>query len=265
MIESFLVTPKLNLTRIIFLALALSACGSNTAQPTAHTLTIFAASSLTEAFTEIGRAFEAQHPDTKVVFNFAGSQTLRTQIEQGASADVFASASQKEMDTLIANGLADQGDIFATNALIVIVPANNPGNVQTLQDLAKPGLKIVLAAEGVPVGKYARQSLELMNASFGADFSAKVLANVVSNEDNVKQVVAKVELGEADAGIVYVTDAQGDVKQIEIPKEINVIAQYPIAALNGAKELELARDFVAFVSSAEGQAILAQAGFGIDR
>jgi molybdate transport system substrate-binding protein len=164
-------------------------------------LTIFAASSLTEAFSEIGAAFESANPGADLTFSFAGSQTLRTQIEAGAPADVFASASMVEMETLVSAGMvaAASPRIFLNNHLVVILPSTNPAGIQQLQDLSGPGFKLVLAAEEVPVGNYARQSLEKMTRAYGPGFGEQVLANVVSNEDNVKQVVAKVQLGEADA------------------------------------------------------------------
>jgi molybdate transport system substrate-binding protein len=229
------------------------------------TLNVFAAASLTDAFTEIGKNFEAAHPAVTVTFNFAGSQALRTQIEEGAPADVFASASGKEMDTLVTGTLVADGTskVFLNNKLVVILPADNPAALEKLEDLAKPGIKIVLAAEEVPVGNYARQSLDLMNGSFGTDFKDKVLANVVSNEDNVKQVVSKVQLGEADAGIVYTSDAVAapDLKTIEIPTELNIIAKYPIAPLVKSENADLAKSFIDYVLSAEGQAVLAKWGF----
>jgi molybdate transport system substrate-binding protein len=237
-----------------------------TSTPEPLTLTVFAASSLTDAFTEIGRNFEAANPGVTVTLNFAGSQALRTQIEQGAPADVFASASGKEMDALVTGKFVAEGtpQIFLTNKLVVILPANNPANLEKLEDLAKPGIKLILAAEAVPVGNYARQALDKMNGSFGADFKDKVLANVVSNEDNVKQVVAKVQLGEADAGIVYISDtvAAPDLKTVEIPAELNVIAKYPVAPLANSTNAELAKAFVDYVLSVEGQAILQKWGFG---
>ena len=229
------------------------------------TLNVFAAASLTDAFTEIGKNFEAAHPAVTVTFNFAGSQALRTQIEEGAPADVFASASGKEMDTLVTGTLVADGTskVFLNNKLVVILPADNPAALEKLEDLAKPGIRIVLAAEEVPVGNYARQSLDLMNGSFGTDFKDKVLANVVSNEDNVKQVVSKVQLGEADAGIVYTSDAVAapDLKTIEIPTELNIIAKYPIAPLVKSENADLAKSFIDYVLSAEGQAVLAKWGF----
>ncbi len=236
-----------------------------TATPQPQTLTVFAASSLTDAFTEIGKAFESSRPGVMVTFNFAGSQALRTQIEQGAPADVFASASGKEMDAAVAGKFISEGtpQVFLTNKLVVILPAGNSAGLQKLEDLANPGVKLVLAAEDVPVGNYARQTLDKMEALFGAGYKDKVLANVVSNEDNVKQVVAKIQLGEADAGIVYTSDAIAapDLQTIEIPAELNVIAKYPIASLTNSANATLAKAFMDYVLSAEGQATLKKWGF----
>ena len=256
----------------IMVALLVSACAAPRALPAPAApanqpvgLTIFAAASLTDAFTEIGAAFEAAQPGVTVQFNFGGSQNLRTQLEQGAQADVFASANQKEMDGAITAGLVAAGasQVFLTNQLVVILPENNPAKVTTLEDLAKPGLKLVLAAEEVPVGNYTRQSLDKMAPGFGAHFTDLVLANVVSNEDNVKQVVAKVQLGEADAGVVYGSDAVAapTLKTIPIPPELNVIATYPIAALTQSPHADQAAAFVAFVLSDNGQSILKKWGF----
>jgi len=236
-----------------------------TAAPEAHTLKVFAAASLTDAFTEIGKNFEAANPSVTAIFNFAGSQALRTQIEEGAPVDVFASASGKEMDALLTGKFIAEGmpQIFLTNKLVVILPPDNPAGLEKLEALANPGIKLVLAAEEVPVGNYARQALDLMNGSFGTDFKDKVMANVVSNEDNVKQVVAKVQLGEADAGIVYTSDAIAapDLKTVEIPLQLNVIARYPIAALADSTNPDLAQAFVDYVFSPESQAVLQKWGF----
>jgi molybdate transport system substrate-binding protein len=231
-----------------------------------RTLTVFAAASLTDAFSEIGMSFEAANPGVAVIFNFAGSQALRTQIEEGAPVDVFASANTKEMDTLVTGSFvsADAPKMFLTNKLVIILPADNPAKIEQLEDLATSGVKLVLAAEEVPVGKYARQALDAMNGSFGADFKDKVLANVVSNEDNVKQVVAKIQLGEADAGIVYTSDAIAapDLKTIEIPVELNIVAKYPIAPLVKSENADLAAQFIEALLSADGQAVLKKWGFG---
>jgi molybdate transport system substrate-binding protein len=258
----------------LVLAFFLAACGTAatqipkvapTASPDPRTLTVFAAASLTDSFKEIGQAFEAAHPGVTVTLNFAGSQTLRTQIEQGAQADVFASANTKEMNTLVSESFVDQSapTMFLTNKLVVILPAKNPAGLQALKDLAKPGVKLVLAAEDVPVGNYARQALDLMDKKFGNGYKTNVLANVVSNEEDVKQVVAKIQLGEADAGIVYTSDAVAapDLKSIEIPVELNVLAKYPIAALTKSANADLASDFIAYVLSAEGQAVFEKWGF----
>jgi molybdate transport system substrate-binding protein len=251
------------LSLILLLGMWLMGCKPSVSQ--SQTLTVFAASSLTDAFTEIGANFETANPGVTVIFNFAGSQALRNQIEEGAPADVFASASGREMDTAVAGKFIAEGtpQIFLNNKLVIILPADNPAGLEKLEDLANLGIKIVLAAEEVPVGNYARQALELMNASFGADFKDKVLANIVSNEDNVKQVVSKVQLGEADAGIAYVSDiaASSDLKIIEIPTELNVIAKYPIAPLAASENGEWAQAFVDYVLSSEGQAILQKWGF----
>ena len=236
-----------------------------TPTPEPRTLTVFAAASLTDAFTELGKSFEAANPGVTVTFNFAGSQALRTQIEEGAPADVFASANTKEMDTLVTGSFVTDGTqkIFLTNKLVVILPANNPAALEKLEDLANPGIKLVFAAEEVPVGKYARQALDTMNGQFGADFKDKVLANVVSNEDNVKQVVAKIQLGEADAGIVYTSDAVAapDLKTIEIPADLNVIAKYPIAALTKSANVDLGTTFIEYILSPACQAVLQKWGF----
>jgi molybdate transport system substrate-binding protein len=281
-------TSRSKFLLICFLALSigLAACGTATpaqapatptpaAVPTAgpttttqpRTLTVFAAASLTQAFGEIGKAFEAVNPGVTVTFNFAGSQTLRTQLEQGANADVFASASHTEMDTAVKDNLVLQTapQDFLTNQLVVILPPNNPANVLSLQDLSRSGLKVILAAATVPAGNYARQILTNISKdpSFGTDYGTKVLANVVSNENDVKQVVAKVQLGEADAGIVYVSDsiAAPDLKTIDIPTNFNVIAKYPIAPLIKSANPDLAAQFVAYVLSADGQATLKKWGF----
>lgn len=251
------------LSLILLLALFLAGCAPASSQP--QTLNVFAAASLTDAFTEIGNNFQAANPNVTVTFNFAGSQALRTQIEEGAPADVFASASGKEMESLITGSFVtkESSQIFLNNKLVIILPADNPAGIDSLEDLATSGVKIVFAADEVPVGRYSREALDKMNDSFGSDFKEKVLANVVSNEDNVKQVVAKIQLGEADAGIVYTSDAVAapELGTIEIPNELNVIAKYPIAPLVESLNEELAEAFIAYVLSEEGQAILQKWGF----
>jgi molybdate transport system substrate-binding protein len=236
-----------------------------TAESEPKTLTVFAAASLTNAFREIGKAFEDANPGVIVKFNFGGSQGIRTQIEQGAQADVFASANIKEMDMLVTGKFvaAESAKIFLTNQLVVIMPIRNTAGLTTLADLAKPGLKLVLAAREVPVGNYAEQVLDKLDSTLGGGFKAKVLKNVVSYESDVRQVVAKVQLGEADAGIVYSSDtvAAPDLQKIEISSENNVIARYPLAALSKTKNSVLAQAFIAFVLSADGQVFLRKWGF----
>ncbi len=253
------------LLMVIYLAYLLGACRSTDVPSKPRTLTVYAAASLTEAFTELGQAFEIAHPGVTVAFNFSGSQNLRTQIEQGAPADVFASANMKEMETLIEQNTIEPGTprVFLANRLIVILPKDNPAGIRTLEELGKPGLKLVLAAEEVPAGRYARQVLENLNALYGAGYRDRVLANVVSNEDNIRQAVTKVQLGEADVSIVYVSDvvAVPELQRIEIPADVNVIAEYPIAPLARSANRDLADEFVDYVLSADGQATLKKWGF----
>jgi molybdate transport system substrate-binding protein len=237
--------------------------------PAQETLTVFAAASLTESFTELGKQFEAAHPGTTVVFNFAGSQQLRAQLEQGAQADVFASANTKEMLAAIQSSLAMSGtqQTFAHNRLVVIFPKDNPGKIATLADLAKPGLKLVVADKAVPVGQYTLDMLAKMSKdpTYGADFTDKVQKNVVSRENDVKAVVSKIRLGEGDAGVVYSTDvtpaAAQDVTALKIPDPFNQLATYPIASLVKASQPELAKQFVDFVLSGAGQELLGRYGF----
>jgi molybdate transport system substrate-binding protein len=222
-------------------------------------LTVSAASSLTEAFGTIGNAFEAANRGTTVTFNFGPSDGLAGQINEGAPVDVFASASPTWMDSVQDDGpgVTDRAD-FAQNRLAIIVPADNPAGIENLDDLTEDGVQLVLAADGVPAGDYAREIFQ------NAGISKAALANVVSNEEDVKAVIAKVMSGEADAGIGYVTDVTPDVSDevtlIPIPDEVNVIATYPIAVVNGSKEADLAQGFVEYVLG-DGQQTLAEYGF----
>jgi len=255
----------------MLILILLSGCGSriqNTLQPvpSPRPLTIFADSSLTEAFSELGAQFETNHPDVDVIFNFAGSKTLRTQILEGAHGDVFASASPDEMGALLSGGLVETGapQVFATNMLVVITPANNPAHIEALEQLAQAGLKVVMASEQVPAGRYARLALMNMNSDYGKGFDQKVIANVVSNEENVRQVLAKVQLGEADAGFVYLSDtlAAPDLPAIVIPARYGGFAKYPVAVLKNSQEPGLAAEFVRTLLSGEGQVVLRRWGFG---
>jgi molybdate transport system substrate-binding protein len=230
------------------------------------TITVDAAASLTDAFKVLGQQFELWNPGTKVVFNFAGSQILSQQINQGAPVDVFASANLAQMDAVVKGGRVSKSTIFVLNRLIVIYPAGST-QVKTLPDLAQPGLQIVLAARAVPVGQYSLDFLTRAgkDPAYGASFPVAVLSNVVSYEDNVKQVFTKVALGEADAGIVYTTDVLGKdaakVGKITIPDSLNTIAKYPIAILNDSPSSFWARMFVKHVLSRDGQRTLAAFGF----
>lgn len=243
---------------------------SQTSTPQASTqITVMAAASLANAFGEIGRLYQERHPGVKVAFNFGGSQQLSQQIAQGAPADVFASADSRQMGVAEQSGRIAKSDVvlFAHNRLVVILPRNNPAGIHRLEDLARPGLKLIIAAKEVPVGTYTLSFLDKasQDASFGMDFKQKVLANVVSYEENVSSVLSKIELSEADAGVVYTSDAggpeKGKVEEIPIPDAYNVIADYPIAALQDSPNLPLAKDFVALTLSADGQAILSKYGF----
>lgn len=231
-------------------------------------LTVFAASSLTESFQDIAAEYVRRNPGISVQFSFAGSQQLAAQLEQGALADVFASADERWMTYAREHSLTSgEPVIFARNRLIVIVPKSNPARINRLQDLARRGVKLVVAGEAVPAGKYSRDMLANLGklSEFGAGFPTRVLANVVSNEETVKGVVTKVQLGEADAGIVYVTDVTADVSRfvtrLEIPEAQNVIASYPISAVKSSENQEGARDFIGFVLSDDGQRILHDHGF----
>jgi molybdate transport system substrate-binding protein len=239
-------------------ALVLAGCGgdddsgggSGAAAP--GEIKVFAAASLTAAFTKIGEQYTAANGGTKVTLNFAGSQALATQIQQGAPADVFASADIPNMDKV--KDLVGTPQNFASNLLQIVVEQGNPKDIQGLDDLANPDLKVVLAAPDVPAGKYAAEALG----------RAGVTVKPVSEEDNVKAVVNKVSLGEADAGIVYVTDvtAGGDkVEGVDIPEDLNVLATYPIATVKASKAQDQAQAFMDMVLSAEGQQVLKEFGF----
>jgi len=234
-----------------------------------ETLTIFAAASLTEAFSEIGDRFEETHTDTRIIFNFAGSQQLAQQLAQGAPADVFASANQFQMQAAIDSARVDEGTSlpFAGNKLIIIHPPDNPGYLSRPLDLSFPIVDLVLADEQVPAGRYALEFLEkaTQDGSLAADYKSKVLENVVSYEENVRAVLTKVQLGEANAGIIYTSDtinlAPGDIGVIEIPDNLNIHATYYIAPISDSERLTLADEFIAFVGSTQGQEILAEFGF----
>lgn len=236
-----------------------SACGSSGStgdgQDVAGEVTVFAAASLTGAFTAIGDAFMLEHPDTKVTVSFAASSDLVTQINEGAPADVFASADQSSMKKLTdAAGNAGAPQTFATNSLQIIVGSGNPKSITGLADLAEPEVIVVTCAPEVPIGKYTAEVLA----------AANVTVTPASLEDNVKGIVTKVTLGEADAGIVYKTDviAAGDKAEgVEIPADVNVTAEYPIVATKDSPNPAGGRAFVDFVLGEQGQKILGTYGF----
>ena len=244
------------------LALVLAACE---APPESGTLSVYAASSLTEAFGELETAFEAAHPDIDVSVTYAGSQILRLQIEQGAPADVFASANLEHMEALVDSGLVAESRVFVRNELVVIVPLDNPAGIESLEDLPEAS-RIVLGTRNVPVGRYARDVLRLAAPTLGEGFEAMVLSRVVSEETNVRLARAKVELGEADAAIVYRTDAGSSerVRIVEIPSAFNVIADYPIGVLRRTTVPATAEAWVSLLMSPEGRTVLARHGFIVE-
>ena len=240
-------------------------------------LTVFAAASLGNAFPEIADAFVAEHPGASVTFNFAGSQRLRTQLDFGARADVFASADRQQMDLAVEAGLiAGNPAPFAGNSLVVIVPVpgtlaglNSAVTIQRLEDLAGNGVKLALALPEVPAGRYALALLRNLEAQYPAlepGYASWVMDNVVTLEPNVRGVLQKVALGEVDAGIVYRTDAAteyaaGKVQVVSIPQGSNIVAEYPIAVLRDAANPVLAKEFARFLLGERAQAILKSYGF----
>ena len=232
-----------------------------------ESLTIYAATSLTDAFEALADAFETAEPDSRAHLNFSSSSTLAAQLLAGAPADVFASANEKQMNLVVADGRihADSVATFAHNQLVLAVPIDNPAQIESLPDLAQDGYLLVLAAQGTPIRAYTDAMLESHNSQHGDDFSARVLRNLASEESNVRQVVTRLALGEADAGIVYQTDALGDIAEklqvIPIDAAHNQLASYPIAPLADAASAEVAAQFIAFVLSEQGRDILAQHGF----
>lgn len=259
----------LTLTVVATAGLLLAGCGSSstptaspatpsTTAPSSPTLSgtvdVFAAASLKEAFTKLGKQFEAAHPGTKVVFNFGPSSGLATQINAGAPADVFASASTKNMDQVVTTGSAASPTNFASNVMEIAVPQANPAGVTQLSDLAKPAVKVALCQKAVPCGATAAKVFT----------NAKLTVTPITEEVDVKSVLAKVSLGEVDAGVVYVTDvlAAGDkVKGIAIPTDVNASTKYPIATLTKAPNKATARAFTDYVLSPDGASVLTAAGF----
>jgi molybdate transport system substrate-binding protein len=255
--------PKRPLLGLGLLLTFVLADGAARATPPRRELVLFEAASLKDVFTRLAKSFEAQNPGLTVVANAAGSQELRAQIEHGAAADVFASADRNHMDALTAEKLVESPVVFACNEPVVVVRAGLAPPLATFADLPRAE-RIVVGAPEVPIGRYTRQILAKAATKLGASFVKRVEAHIVSRELNVRQVLAKVVLGEADAAIVYRSDAltvPGKVHVVEIPHELNVIAEYPIALLHAAPNADLAWRFIALVRSADGVATLREAGF----
>jgi molybdate transport system substrate-binding protein len=231
-------------------------------------LTIFTAASLTGAFGEIGQLYKNE-TNIEVAFNFDGSQALRTQLENVAYGDVFASANKKQMNAVKNDGLMNNSSvvIFTKNKLSLIVPKDNPAKIGNLSDLAKPGLKIVMGTKDVPVGDYALQIIDRLgnDSAYGPDYKARVMANIISQETTVNYVVTKVALGEADVGFAYVSDVTKDlaskIDKVDIPDEYNVIAEYPIGIVKESRYPAQSQDFINLVTSEQGKAILEKYGF----
>jgi molybdate transport system substrate-binding protein len=247
-------------------ALAVSGCSAGagsdapTQTPTKHdvtgTITVFAAASLTKTFTELGKGFEKANPRSRVSFSFGGSSDLVTQLSAGAPADVFASADQKNMDKAVSAGVVSGDPVdFATNVLAIAVPPGNPAHVTGWADLAKPGVKVVVCAPQVPCGA----------ATATVESDTGVTLKPVSQESSVTDVLGKVSSGEADAGIVYVTDVKGAGKSVDsvpFPEAKDVVNTYPIAAVTQGQDFTGGAAFIAYVTGPEGRKVLEAAGFG---
>ena len=239
--------------------------GGGTTGAGSGNITVFAASSLTDAFDELVGRFKEQNPGATVRPSYAGSSELLVQIQQGAPADVFASASETQMDTAVEEDLVRQPAVFARNRPVVIVPADNPAGIKEFRDLATADAQLVLAQEGVPIADYAAAILANAEAEYGGGFEQAVLDKIVSREANVRGAANRVALGEADATFVYTSDVTPDIEDrvriVEIPENVNVIATYPIAAVSESQNPELARAWVDLVLSEEGQRVLKENGF----
>jgi molybdate transport system substrate-binding protein len=230
------------------------------------TLTFLGASSLIDAFGVLANRFEEQNPGVKVKQSFESSSTLLAQIQRGAPADVFASAAEEEMNRAIKDGLVKgEAEVFVKNREIVMVPKDNPANINRFRDVAKPDVKLVLAGKEVPAADYALEILGKAKDEYGAEFEKDVLSNVVSRESDVRASVNRVVVGDADATFGYASDYTPDirdnVKVVQIPPDLNIVATYPIAALEDAKSPGLAKKWVELVTSEEGQRVLKKWNF----
>jgi molybdate transport system substrate-binding protein len=263
--------------RGVWLALLLAAvtilagCGGSeemTGGEQGGTLTVFAAASLTDAFGELAEDFEEQNSGVEVRTNFASSSTLATQIQQGAPADVFASANEAQMEMVAEAGLvAGEPETFVRNREVVVAPGDNPAGIEEFADLSEPGIRLVLALDEVPAAEYAMEILgnAAEDPEYGPEFEQAVLDNIVSREEDVRAAVNRVVIGDADATFGYASDVTPDIRDevevVEIPETLQVIPTYPIAVLDGAQNEELAREWVELVLSDEGQQVLEKWGF----
>lgn len=265
----------------LFLVFAAIGCGGSGGEPASEEtggsdggeaeggeLTVFAAASLTDAFGELGETFEEQNSGSEVSFNFTSSSTLATQITQGATADVFASADEAQMENVKkADLVSGEPEIFVENREVVVVPGENPAGIEEFGDLSQPGIRLVLALDEVPAAEYAEEILS--NAAeepeYGSEFERAVLGNIVSREEDVRAAVNRVVIGDADATFGYASDVTPDIRDeveiVEIPENLQVVPTYPISALEGSEEPELARAWVDLVLSEDGQSVLEKWGF----
>jgi len=231
-------------------------------------LVVFYVASLTGAFGEMGQIYEDEN-GVDVMLNFDGTQAIRTQVEQGAIADVFISANKKHMDALMAEGFMDNDtvSIFTENRMVVIVPADNPADIQSLSDLAEPGVMIVTGVKDAPFGSYTLQVLDKLanDSTYGPKYREAVMSNVISQETSVSHLVSKIALGEADAGFAYQSDISPElseqVSKVEIPDQYSVVAEYPLGRLKESENPDQAARFIEFVRSTEGRAVLEKYGF----
>jgi molybdate transport system substrate-binding protein len=254
---------------IALMVALLAACSANAkegAPSHATSITVLAASSLQAAFTAAAKVYEGSHPNTTLTFGFDASSALRTKIEQGAPADLFASADLINAQRLLEDGFAiGPMQRFAGNWLAIVIPSNNPAHIDSPLDLARPGVRLVAAGEDVPISGYAMQLISALarQPGYPLGFATQVAANVASREDNVAAVVAKVALGEGDAGIVYQTDAvaSSNLREIPIPAGANVSVSYAAVVVKGSTQPDAARAFLAWLSGSDGQAVLARFGF----
>lgn len=231
-------------------------------------LVVFCAASLTGAFGEMGQIYEDE-TGVDVILNFDGTQAIRTQVEQGAIADVFVSANKKHMDALMSEGFMDNDtvSIFTENRMVVIVPEDNPADIQSLSDLAEPGVMIIMGVKEAPFGSYALQVLDNLanDSAYGPEYRDAVMKNVISQETAVSSLVSKIALGEADAGFAYQSDISPElseqVSKVEIPDQYNVVAEYPLGVLKESENPDEASSFIEFVISPEGREVLEKYGF----